>query len=471
MDWLIALTDRWLVTMQWLAGLALAFGVLARLFPCNPGMYWWKDRRAVATDLVYWFAVPLVMLVGRVALLAVAVVLVFGGGTLPESALARWPLWVQAAAVLLIQDVILYWLHRAFHTRVGWHFHAVHHSPRVLDWVSLARFHPVNQLLEFAVADVVILLMGFPPAALVALAPLNLVYSAMTHANLNWTFGPLRFVFASPVFHRWHHTSEVEGLDKNFAPTFPLLDLLFGTFHMPAGELPREYGVGGEAVPAGFWGQLVYPFRGAVRRPVAAAVASLLIAVGLFGGWKYVAARLPGPTAEAEASPNPALRRSPQRVSEPVAVVRAASADGRVTVQGEASGAVRVRGAGGDSERTYKAGGVVTGVAVSADGRRVAAGARQVVKVWDTHAGQEITMRGHTGLVSCVAMTPDGSRVAAGGFDGAVRVWDAATGELLASRAGDGKPVASVAFDGERIVIRGTDGKRAAWEPGAEKGP
>jgi WD40 repeat protein len=114
---------------------------------------------------------------------------------------------------------------------------------------------------------------------------------------------------------------------------------------------------------------------------------------------------------------------------------------------------------------------VVTGVAVSADGRRVAAGARQVVKVWDTHAGQEITMRGHTGLVSCVAMTPDGSRVAAGGFDGAVRVWDAATGELLASRAGDGKPVASVAFDGERIVIRGTDGKRAAWEPGAEKGP
>ena len=25
------------------------------------------------------------------------------------------------------------------------------------------------------------------------------------------------YVLASPVFHRWHHTSEAEGLDQNFA--------------------------------------------------------------------------------------------------------------------------------------------------------------------------------------------------------------------------------------------------------------
>lgn len=281
MDWLTTVGERWLVTLQWLIGLGVAFAVLARLFPCNPGMYWWKDRRAVGTDLVYWFVVPLGMLVLR-GMLLIAVAAVVLGGAAPSSAVAGWPFWLQVIAVLLIQDVLFYWLHRLFHTRAAWPFHAVHHSPQVLDWTALARFHPVNQLLEFALADVIVLLLGFPPVVLIALAPFNLMYSAMVHANLNWTFGPLRYVLASPVFHRWHHTSQAEGRDKNFAVTFPVLDLLFGTFYMPAGQRPHVYGVGGEDVPAGFWGQLVEPFRatGPLRWAVAAGI---FVAVSLIG--------------------------------------------------------------------------------------------------------------------------------------------------------------------------------------------
>jgi sterol desaturase/sphingolipid hydroxylase (fatty acid hydroxylase superfamily) len=45
-------------------------------------------------------------------------------------------------------------------------------------------------------------------------------------------------VIATPVFHRWHHTAAERGGEKNFAATFPVLDLIFGTFHMPAGEKP-----------------------------------------------------------------------------------------------------------------------------------------------------------------------------------------------------------------------------------------
>jgi hypothetical protein len=83
----------------------------------------------------------------------------------------------------------------------------------------------------------------------------------VVHANLNWTFGPLRFVFASPVFHRWHHTTLEEGLNKNFAPTFPFLDLVFGTFYMPPGKLPEQFGNGESDFPEDFWGQFCYPFR------------------------------------------------------------------------------------------------------------------------------------------------------------------------------------------------------------------
>src|SRR5439155_11746768 len=85
--------------------------------------------------------------------------------------------------------------------------------------------------------------------------------------NLKWTFGPLRFVVASPVFHRWHHTEAEEGLNKNFAPTLALLDVIFGTFYMPPGRLPEQFGNGDAHFPQGFWAQLAYPFK--LRTPQA----------------------------------------------------------------------------------------------------------------------------------------------------------------------------------------------------------
>jgi sterol desaturase/sphingolipid hydroxylase (fatty acid hydroxylase superfamily) len=80
------------------------------------------------------------------------------------------------------------------------------------------------------------------------------------HANLNWTLGPLKYVIATPVFHRWHHGPPNEGGEKNFAPTFSFWDVMFGTFYMPEGKLPQTYGVDDARFPQGFVGQLVYPF-------------------------------------------------------------------------------------------------------------------------------------------------------------------------------------------------------------------
>jgi sterol desaturase/sphingolipid hydroxylase (fatty acid hydroxylase superfamily) len=82
---------------------------------------------------------------------------------------------------------------------------------------------------------------------------------------VSWTYGPLRYVFASPAFHRWHHTSEEEGLDKNFAGLFPFIDVIFGTFYMPVERQPQRFGILHNDVPEGLLGQLVYPFRGRER--------------------------------------------------------------------------------------------------------------------------------------------------------------------------------------------------------------
>jgi sterol desaturase/sphingolipid hydroxylase (fatty acid hydroxylase superfamily) len=261
MDWIASIGDFWWETTAWVVGLTLGFGLLTRWMPCNPGMYWWKNLRGAATDCIYWFIVPLFLRVGRMGLLWAGIRLLFGGRDSQILPVRELPLWVQCIAILLIQDVLLYAIHRLFHTRLAWKFHVIHHSPTVLDWMSTARFHPLNNFFAFTLADVVVLLLGFAPAALLLLAPFNLIYSAMTHANLNWTFGPLRHVFASPVFHRWHHTTEQEGLNKNFASTFPFLDLLFGSFYMPPGRLPRQFGTGEADFPEDFWGQFFHPFR------------------------------------------------------------------------------------------------------------------------------------------------------------------------------------------------------------------
>jgi sterol desaturase/sphingolipid hydroxylase (fatty acid hydroxylase superfamily) len=259
MDWIIAIEESCLETLAWVLGMAVGFGVLACFMPCNRGMYWWKDWRGAGTDLLYRFIVPIFGRVSQALLLTAAIAL--AGGPACFAQIAQLPLWLQALAILLLQDVWLYWMHRLFHTRLAWRFHAVHHSPKMLDWIAASRFHLVNVFMSGVLADVVVLLLGFSPAALIALAPFNILYSSLVHANLNWTFGPLRYVLASPVFHRWHHTLEEEAMGKNFASTFPWLDVLFGTFYMPPDKLPQHFGNGEEDFPEDFWGQLLYPFR------------------------------------------------------------------------------------------------------------------------------------------------------------------------------------------------------------------
>jgi sterol desaturase/sphingolipid hydroxylase (fatty acid hydroxylase superfamily) len=141
----------------------------------------------------------------------------------------------------------------------------VHHGSKELDWLSSVRLHPVNDVLSRLAAVVPILLLGFPPTILAGYVPFLTFYAILLHANLRWTFGPFRYVLASPGFHRWHHTSEEEGLDKNFAGLFPFIDLLFGTFYMPEGRQPERFGLTHEDVPDGLLGQLAYPFRRAGR--------------------------------------------------------------------------------------------------------------------------------------------------------------------------------------------------------------
>ncbi|MCC6421417.1 MAG: sterol desaturase family protein [Gemmataceae bacterium] len=263
-----------------LAVLGVIFGVMERAWPAVRGQRRW--RRGIKTDICYFFWDPFVnRTVGFAAVVIVALVLAALAGTpLDGESVRAWarrdtfvsgqPAWLQALEVFVLLDVIGYWSHRAFH-HVGqlWRIHSVHHSSKEVDWLSAGRVHPLNEAGTRAAQAVPLLLFGFDPTLLVAAVPLLTFYAIYLHANVSWDYGPLRYVVASPVFHRWHHTTELEGIDKNFAGFFPWVDLLFGSCYLPRDRQPMRFGILGEEVPENLLKQLIYPFRPA-RKPTPA---------------------------------------------------------------------------------------------------------------------------------------------------------------------------------------------------------
>lgn len=226
-------------------------------------------RRGFWTDIAYWAVTPLVTrLVTRLSMLAIAVpiaLLVFGrvDGELIRNGfgpLAQLPMAAQAAIILLVSDFFSYWGHRAFHAGRLWRFHAVHHSSKDLDWLSSVRVHPVNDMIMRALSTAPVLAIGVQPLAVASLLPVMVLMAIVLHANVDWDWGPLRRVIASPRFHRWHHTNETEARDKNFAGLFPLWDILFGTYYMPTDRRPSRFGTD-TPVPEGLISQWLFPFR------------------------------------------------------------------------------------------------------------------------------------------------------------------------------------------------------------------
>jgi sterol desaturase/sphingolipid hydroxylase (fatty acid hydroxylase superfamily) len=257
--------------------LSVLFWIIERVCGASKGKPWF--RRQWLTDVGWWFFLPLVgKWFTRFAVFVPAAILIALGVTQAETLqqrlytgfgpLGAQPLWLQALQIYLISDFFSYWTHRLFHGGRWWPFHAVHHSSEDLDWLGSVRVHPVNEFVNKFVQVTPLLLLGYNPLA-VGSAPFFLtLYAIFLHANVNWSFGPLKYVIATPVFHRWHHSKDKEAWDKNFAGLFPFWDLVFGTFYMPKDRLPENFGIL-EPMPASLPGQLIQPFKQFLSHPKA----------------------------------------------------------------------------------------------------------------------------------------------------------------------------------------------------------
>jgi sterol desaturase/sphingolipid hydroxylase (fatty acid hydroxylase superfamily) len=163
------------------------------------------------------------------------------------SIVGDWPVWTQLLFFLVIHDFYIYWFHRWQHNnKILWRTHEAHHSPKTVDWLSGARSHSfeilINQTVEFAP----IVLLGAAPEVALYKGMISAVWGMFIHSNIDVRLGKLQYFINGPEMHRWHHSDDGgKEYQNNFGTKFAFWDWIFGTAFLPDPNVrkPKKYGL------------------------------------------------------------------------------------------------------------------------------------------------------------------------------------------------------------------------------------
>lgn len=112
--------------------------------------------------------------------------------------------------------------------------------------------------------------------------------------------------------------------------------------------------------------------------------------------------------------------------------------------------------------------GSVFAAAVSPDSRMLATGGQDgAVRLWEIASGKERrAMYGDTAAVRAAAFCTDGTLLATGSSNGFIRLWDVANSQRLRSFEGHRGPVLAVAFAGRAstLITASVDGTALVWD-------
>ncbi len=107
-------------------------------------------------------------------------------------------------------------------------------------------------------------------------------------------------------------------------------------------------------------------------------------------------------------------------------------------------------------------------IAIRPQGDMIVSGSSDgALRLWDVATGQYLgVLLGHERWVSAVAFSPDGETIASASHDGTLRLWDSDSGELIRILKGHGGPVSHLAFspDGGWLASASRDQSLRLWD-------
>ena len=244
-----------------LLGSTLLFVVIEKLFPLyrNQTVF----RKEWQTDLTHFavnhFLVGLILLTVNFLIHRVFGWMVHGG---LQQLVQDIPFLPQLLLCILVADLMQYFTHRAYHeVPFLWRFHAVHHSAKTMDWIAGSRMHVLELIFTRVCVLGPLYVLGFEKSVMDAYIIVVGFQAVFNHANVHLPWGPLRYLLVTPDFHHWHHSSDQEALDRNYAAHYAFLDYLVRTAVDSNKQFPEKYGVVGDYVPEGFAQQQMFPFK------------------------------------------------------------------------------------------------------------------------------------------------------------------------------------------------------------------
>ena len=173
------------------------------------------------------------------------------------------PFAVELFLIVLVADIVQYSAHRGYHEiPFLWRFHSIHHSAKYMDWMAGSRQHVLELIVTRVAVLGVIYVLGFSKEVIDAYIIIVGFQAVFNHANVSLPWGFLKYIIVTPDFHHWHHSSDREALDRNYAAHFAFIDYLLGTAVKSDRRFPEKYGVVGDYIPEGFVKQQLFPFIG-----------------------------------------------------------------------------------------------------------------------------------------------------------------------------------------------------------------
>ena len=175
-----------------------------------------------------------------------------------------WP-WIAKILLMFVLNDFIHWnTHRLLH-RVPWmwEFHKLHHSVKEMGFAAHLRFHWMETIFYKTIQYLPLALIGYGLDDFFIIHIIAITIGHLNHSNLNWDYGPLKYLFNNPKMHIWHHAKKLPKEHRygmNYGLSLSVWDYLFGTAYVPESGRDIELGFhGDDQFPTKFLKQITHP--------------------------------------------------------------------------------------------------------------------------------------------------------------------------------------------------------------------